>query len=247
MVIDDGRGRAGATWPSSARAASIPPRGRVPRGERGPDGPGAVSARSRGRTASTSRSTATCSTRASCPCFMPEPGGLTARRGRGAAARDVAPHAPCSAPASRPHRHDPERAAPLERLRRCARPVARLQPRARGRSKIAAVHGQRSTSRSSTSSRPRAGGGKKHPNTCPNCGSHYRDDELEARSGVCPQCGHHFPVRARERIEQLADEGSFEEEAAELRSATRSTSSTSAPTPSGWPRPRSRRGSATRW
>jgi acetyl-CoA carboxylase carboxyl transferase subunit beta len=36
---------------------------------------------------------------------------------------------------------------------------------------------------------------------------------------VCPQCGHHFPVRARERIEQLADTGTFEEEDAELRSA----------------------------
>jgi acetyl-CoA carboxylase carboxyl transferase beta subunit len=60
---------------------------------------------------------------------------------------------------------------------------------------------------------------KKHPNTCPGCGSHYRDDELEASLRVCPQCGHHFPVKARERIAQLADPGSFEEEAAELRSA----------------------------
>jgi acetyl-CoA carboxylase carboxyl transferase beta subunit len=61
--------------------------------------------------------------------------------------------------------------------------------------------------------------GKGHPNTCPACGSHYRDDELERHLRVCPHCGHHFPVRARERIEQLADEGSFVEEDAELRSA----------------------------
>jgi acetyl-CoA carboxylase carboxyl transferase beta subunit len=60
---------------------------------------------------------------------------------------------------------------------------------------------------------------KKHPNTCPGCGSHYRDDELEESLRVCPQCGHHFPVHARTRIAQLADEGSFEEEAADLRSA----------------------------
>jgi acetyl-CoA carboxylase carboxyl transferase beta subunit len=60
---------------------------------------------------------------------------------------------------------------------------------------------------------------KKHPNTCPGCGSHYRDDELAASLRVCRQCGHHFPVRARERIEQLADPGSFEEQAADLRSA----------------------------
>jgi acetyl-CoA carboxylase carboxyl transferase subunit beta len=60
---------------------------------------------------------------------------------------------------------------------------------------------------------------KKHPNTCPSCGSHYRDDELAASLRVCTQCGHHFPVKAHERIEQLADAGSFVEEAAELRSA----------------------------
>ena len=58
-----------------------------------------------------------------------------------------------------------------------------------------------------------------HPNTCPGCGSHYRDDELEKTLRVCPQCGHHFPVRARERVAQLADDGSFEEEDAGLRSA----------------------------
>jgi acetyl-CoA carboxylase carboxyl transferase subunit beta len=57
-----------------------------------------------------------------------------------------------------------------------------------------------------------------HPNTCPKCGSHYRDDELERNLWVCPHCGHHFPVPARERVEQLSDPGSFEEEAAELRS-----------------------------
>jgi acetyl-CoA carboxylase carboxyl transferase beta subunit len=60
--------------------------------------------------------------------------------------------------------------------------------------------------------------GKPHPNTCPGCGSHYRDDELDEHLRVCPQCGHHFPVRARARIEQLADDGSFVEEHADLRS-----------------------------
>ena len=61
--------------------------------------------------------------------------------------------------------------------------------------------------------------GKKHPNTCPGCGSHYRDEELAEHLRVCPQCGHHFPVRAPERIAQLTDAGSFAEEAADLRSA----------------------------
>jgi len=61
--------------------------------------------------------------------------------------------------------------------------------------------------------------GRRHPNTCPRCGSHYRDDELEAALRVCPHCGHHFPVRVRERIAQLADGGTFVERDAELRSA----------------------------
>jgi acetyl-CoA carboxylase carboxyl transferase beta subunit len=61
-------------------------------------------------------------------------------------------------------------------------------------------------------------GRARHPNTCPRCGSHYRDDELERTLRVCPHCGHHFPVRARERIAQLADDASFAEEDAGLRS-----------------------------
>jgi acetyl-CoA carboxylase carboxyl transferase subunit beta len=59
---------------------------------------------------------------------------------------------------------------------------------------------------------------KRHPNTCPQCSSHYRDDELEQALWVCTHCGHHFPMRARARIASLADDGSFAEEAADLRS-----------------------------
>jgi acetyl-CoA carboxylase carboxyl transferase beta subunit len=58
----------------------------------------------------------------------------------------------------------------------------------------------------------------KHPNTCPSCHSHYRDDELEQALWVCSHCGHHFPMRARARIASLADDGSFVEEAADLHS-----------------------------
>jgi acetyl-CoA carboxylase carboxyl transferase subunit beta len=60
---------------------------------------------------------------------------------------------------------------------------------------------------------------RRHPNTCPSCGSHYRDDELRASLGVCGQCGHHFPIPARDRIAHLADPDTFEEEAGDLRSA----------------------------
>ena len=58
----------------------------------------------------------------------------------------------------------------------------------------------------------------KHPNTCPVCHSHYRDDELEQSLWVCAHCGHHFTMRARARIDSLADAGSFVEESADLHS-----------------------------
>jgi acetyl-CoA carboxylase carboxyl transferase beta subunit len=58
----------------------------------------------------------------------------------------------------------------------------------------------------------------KHPNTCPGCHSHYRDDELEAALWVCAHCGHHFPMRAQARIDYFADPGSFVEEATDLHS-----------------------------
>jgi acetyl-CoA carboxylase carboxyl transferase subunit beta len=60
---------------------------------------------------------------------------------------------------------------------------------------------------------------EKHPNTCPGCGSHYRDDELAAALYVCGHCGHHFTMPARARIAWLADVGSFVEEAEDVRSA----------------------------
>jgi acetyl-CoA carboxylase carboxyl transferase subunit beta len=60
---------------------------------------------------------------------------------------------------------------------------------------------------------------EKHPNTCPACGSHYRDDELAAALYVCGHCGHHFTMPARARIDWLADRGSFVEEAEDVRSA----------------------------
>ena len=60
---------------------------------------------------------------------------------------------------------------------------------------------------------------RRHPNTCPVCNSHYRDDELRDLLRVCRVCGHHFPVGAEERVEQLADSGSFRPIAEGLRSA----------------------------
>ena len=59
---------------------------------------------------------------------------------------------------------------------------------------------------------------RRHPNTCPLCSSHYRDDELRDLLRVCAQCGFHFAVGARERIDQLVDAGTFVEIDADLRS-----------------------------
>jgi acetyl-CoA carboxylase carboxyl transferase beta subunit len=59
---------------------------------------------------------------------------------------------------------------------------------------------------------------EQHPNTCPKCHSHYRDDELDEALGVCKHCGHHFPMRARRRIAMLADADTFDEESDDVRS-----------------------------
>jgi len=55
-------------------------------------------------------------------------------------------------------------------------------------------------------------------NSCPDCGSHYREEEMVANLRVCTHCGHHFPVAARERVAQLADPGSWVEIDGDLRS-----------------------------
>ncbi len=60
--------------------------------------------------------------------------------------------------------------------------------------------------------------GQKHPNTCPGCGSHFRDDELAETLYVCGHCGHHFPMPSHARIAWLTDPGSFVEDAAGVRS-----------------------------
>jgi acetyl-CoA carboxylase carboxyl transferase subunit beta len=66
---------------------------------------------------------------------------------------------------------------------------------------------------------PAAPAERDHPNTCPGCGSHYRDDELELSLYVCGHCGHHFTMPSRARIAWLADGGSFVEHAEDVRSA----------------------------
>jgi acetyl-CoA carboxylase carboxyl transferase subunit beta len=46
---------------------------------------------------------------------------------------------------------------------------------------------------------------------CPTCGELVYSRELERSNRVCPKCSHHFRLRARQRLAQLVDPGSFEE------------------------------------
>lgn len=46
---------------------------------------------------------------------------------------------------------------------------------------------------------------------CPACAEVLYGDDLEENLNVCAKCGHHFRLTARERIAQVADEGSFQE------------------------------------
>jgi acetyl-CoA carboxylase carboxyl transferase subunit beta len=46
---------------------------------------------------------------------------------------------------------------------------------------------------------------------CPECGEVIHNLELSQNLKVCPKCDYHFTFSARERIENLIDEGTFEE------------------------------------
>src|SRR5471030_1672002 len=46
---------------------------------------------------------------------------------------------------------------------------------------------------------------------CPGCTAYIFNKELESRQMVCKECGHHFNITARQRLQHLLDEGSWEE------------------------------------
>jgi acetyl-CoA carboxylase carboxyl transferase subunit beta len=56
-------------------------------------------------------------------------------------------------------------------------------------------------------------------NKCPDCDAMIHNLEMQQNLHVCQHCGHHFLLGSRERIEMLADHGSFEEMDAGLISA----------------------------
>jgi acetyl-CoA carboxylase carboxyl transferase subunit beta len=51
---------------------------------------------------------------------------------------------------------------------------------------------------------------------CPDCGKAIFRKEAEKRLGICPECDYHLYVSGRTRVDQLLDEGTFEEFDAEL-------------------------------
>ena len=51
---------------------------------------------------------------------------------------------------------------------------------------------------------------------CPGCQATIFRKEAERRMNVCPECDHHWPVSAQQRIQQVLDEGTFEEWDADL-------------------------------
>ncbi len=53
---------------------------------------------------------------------------------------------------------------------------------------------------------------------CPSCAEQLFNGQLDKTLRVCANCGHHFRLSARARLEQLLDEGSFEERDSGLQS-----------------------------
>ena len=52
---------------------------------------------------------------------------------------------------------------------------------------------------------------------CPKCASDHDPADVKQNLSVCPACGYHQRIGARERIVQLADEGTFVEYWSHLR------------------------------
>ena len=46
---------------------------------------------------------------------------------------------------------------------------------------------------------------------CPKCKSHMTKETWKANNAICPKCNYHGRLSARERIAQVADEGTFAE------------------------------------
>jgi acetyl-CoA carboxylase carboxyl transferase subunit beta len=54
---------------------------------------------------------------------------------------------------------------------------------------------------------------------CPGCSAMLQRKKLEENLNVCPDCGHHFKVTAKQRVQQLLDQNSFEEHGTDLKTS----------------------------
>ena len=54
-------------------------------------------------------------------------------------------------------------------------------------------------------------------NSCPKCQKAFLPEEISSALYVCPYCGEHLAVYAYERIEMVADPGTFKEMYAKLK------------------------------
>ncbi len=74
-----------------------------------------------------------------------------------------------------------------------------------------AVNGNAATEASTSKRRAKRGIPEGLWLRCPGCGAVIFRSEAEKRLNTCPECEYHFNVGARQRIDQVLDEGTFEE------------------------------------
>ena len=79
------------------------------------------------------------------------------------------------------------------------------------------TNGSDSSGWKSSAKRPKRGVPEGLWRRCPGCQETIFRKEAEKRLGVCPECDYHWYVPARTRIEQVLDEGTFEQWDADLR------------------------------
>jgi acetyl-CoA carboxylase carboxyl transferase subunit beta len=80
---------------------------------------------------------------------------------------------------------------------------------------------------------------------CPACEAFVYHKRLRRNLHVCPECNHHFRLRLRDRLDQLLDEGSFEDLGADLESVDALSFADSKPYPERLEQARRKTGSSS--
>ena len=84
---------------------------------------------------------------------------------------------------------------------------------------MATINSDASSRQPAAAKRPKRGVPEGLWKRCPGCQATIFRKEAEKRLGVCPECDYHWYVSAQDRIQQLLDDGTFEEWDADLMSA----------------------------